>query len=297
MEALGYRPSGVARSLKLRTTRTIGLLVTDIENPYFPQIVRAVEDAALQHGLAVLLCNAADDPGREQAYLELLAERRVDGIIVASSGLLDRHAARLTGGRPPLVLVNCPAASAATPAVLSDNRTGGLLMAEHVIRLGHTQLGHVSAPARNAAAAERRVGIESAMAQAGLDPGTLRVVEGDGRLGGGEAAAATLLGRWPETTALLCYNDLTAVGALRAARRLGRRVPGDMSVVGFDDIALAAAVDPPLTTVAQDTAAMGRWAVETLLTPAPDESSGRTLLLPVGLRVRGSSGPPPARPA
>jgi DNA-binding LacI/PurR family transcriptional regulator len=311
-ETLGYRPSAVARSLKLRTTRTLGLLVTDIQNPYYPEIVRAVEDAALERNLAVLLCNGADDPGREETYLELLVDRRVDGIIIASSGLQERHGAWLARRSVPVVLVNWTAPDLQLPAILGDNRAGGRMATEHVLSLGHRRIGHLSAPARNAAAAERLSGIREALLGAGLDPGSLVVVEGDGQVAGGERAALELLDRMPAITAIICYNDLTAIGAVRALRARGLRIPADVSVVGYDDIALSAWVDPPLTTIAQRTSEMGGWAVRRLgeligrADGAPSGDGSRVgaggdgaegsrgplpVILPVELRVRASTGP------
>ena len=299
VETLGYRPSAVARSLKLRTTRTLGLLVTDIQNPYYPDIVRAVEDAALERNLAVLLCNGADDPAREETYLDLLVDRRVDGIIIASSGLQERHGAWLARRSVPVVLVNWAAPDLALPAILGDNRAGGRLATEHLLSLGHRRIGHLSAPARNAAAAERLAGVVEALTTAGLDSYALTVVEGDGRVGGGQLAAAELLDRDPGVTAIVCYNDLTAIGAVRAIRARGGRVPEDVSVVGYDDIALSALVDPPLTTIAQRMPEMGRWAVERLGELIERNGSGADaplrpppVILPVELRVRASTAPP-----
>lgn len=313
-ETLGYRPSAVARSLKLRTTRTLGLLVTDIQNPYYPEIVRAVEDAALELDLAVLLCNGADDPGREETYLDLLVDRRVDGIIIASSGLHERHGAWLARRSVPVVLVNWAAPDLPLPAILSDNRAGGTLATEHLLSLGHRRIGHLSAPARNAAAAERLGGIQAALVDAALDPGSLVVITGDGQVAGGGRAALELLDRMPDVTGIVCYNDLTAVGAVRALQARGRRIPADVSIVGFDDIALSSWVDPPLTTIAQQTSEMGRWAVRLLgdlISLANGRPSGDApavglsgdgygrapgpppVMLPVELRVRASTAPPP----
>ena len=313
-DTLGYRPSAVARSLKLRTTRTLGLLVTDIQNPYYPQIVRAVEDAALERDLAVVLCNGADDPGREETYLDLLVDRRVDGIIIASSGLHERHGAWLARRSVPVVLVNWAAPDLPLPAILSDNRAGGTLATNHLLSLGHRRIGHLSAPARNAAAAERLGGIEAALVDAALDPGSLVVITGDGQVAGGERAALELLERMPDVTGIVCYNDLTAIGAARALQARGRRIPADVSIVGFDDIALSAWIDPPLTTIAQQTSEMGRWAVrllgdliglasgmpsrDALTAGPPGDRYGRApgpppVMLPVELRVRASTAPPP----
>ena len=143
---LSYRPSGVARSLRLRATRTIGLIVTDIENPYFPQIVSAVEDAARERGYSVLLADGRRDPEREIGSLEVLAERQVDGLIIASTALTSRHKARIRDVPCPVVIVNGESTVAAVPAVVSDNRSGGRLAAEHVLALGHRRLAYLAAP-------------------------------------------------------------------------------------------------------------------------------------------------------
>jgi LacI family transcriptional regulator len=262
---LGYRPSGVARALKRGMTRTLGLIVTDIANPYFPAVVRAVEDAARQHGFTVLLGNGDEDPDREAAYLELLAERRVDGLIVASGALGERHRRWLVDAPVPVVLVNSALPDTPLPAILSDNRAGGRLAAEHLLQLGHRRLGHIAGPPSSSATAERLAGIREAMAAWGLDPADLALETGDGHPSGGAAAMERLLRRQPAPTGVLCYNDLTAIGALRAAHARGLRVPEDLSIVGFDDIEAARYVEPPLTTVAQQVAAMGRWAVDYLV--------------------------------
>ena len=169
----------------------------------------------------------------------------------------------LSRARVPVVLVNCTSAGPALPAILSDNHAGGRLAAEHLLGLGHLHLGHVSAPRRYTAAGERLAGIREAVAAA--PAAELAVVDGDSRVDGAEAATHELLDRHPETTGILCYNDLSAIGALRALRARGLQVPGDVSVVGYDDIAAAGWVEPPLTTVSQQTATMGRWAVERLV--------------------------------
>jgi len=303
---LDYRPSGVARSLKRQTTETLGLIVTDIENPYFPELVRAVEDAARAEGYAILLCNAADDPEREAGYLELLVERRVDGLIIAASSLGARHAEWLAAPPLPVVLVNTTAADVDLPSIHSDNRAGSRLAAEHLLDLGHRLFGYLMPPPRNVDAPVRLAGVRDALAAAGLDPASVAIATGAPLVGGGEAAMLELLDRAPNVTAVLAYNDLMAIGALRAVRRRGGSVPQDVSLVGFDDVALAAYVDPPLTTLSQSTAEMGYWAVARLAErlraragggPAADASDDRpgsapAVMLPVRLEVRGSTGPP-----
>jgi DNA-binding LacI/PurR family transcriptional regulator len=303
--ALEYRPSGVARSLKLRRTRTLGLLVTDIQNPFYPEIVRAVEDAAQAAGLSLVLCNGAEQPDREARYLELLLERRVDGILVCSSRLTERHAHWLERAPIPIVVINSLPPVPGIPAILSDNEQGGRLAAEHVLALGHRRIGYLADPAASLANSERLTGARNALAghmnraTATTDPAVLRIAEGDGHVAGGEAAMRTLMRGFPDTSAVLCHNDLTAIGALRALRAAGSRVPGDVSVVGFDDIDLSGYVDPALTTVVQQKAEMGRWAVEALarrMAGAQAAWDAEVVRMPVSLRVRASTAPPDDRP-
>ncbi len=295
---LEYRPSGIARSLKLRTTRTFGLIVTDIENPFFPQLVRAVEDAARDRGYALLLCNAANDPDRESGYLDLLAERRVDGVVIAASSLGGRHSEWLANPPLPVVLVNCAAPGVRLPSISSDNRAGGRLAAAHLLALGHRVLGALTAPPRNDDAPDRLAGVRAAVRAAGLHPtSALQVAMDEAGVAGGERAMRVLLGAQPGVTGVIAYNDLMAIGALRALRAAGRRIPRDVSIVGFDDVDLAAYVDPPLTTIVQSTAEMGRWAVERLAALSGDTAHEvtparrRSVVLPVRLEIRGSTAP------
>jgi LacI family transcriptional regulator len=301
---LGYRPSGVARSLKLRTTRTLGLIITDIENPFFPQLVRAVEDVAREHGFALLLCNATEDPDREASYLDLLVDRRVDGVVIAVSGLDARHREWLAQPPLPVVLVNTVAPGMPHPSITSDNVDGGRQAAAHLLDLGHRRIGVLTAGPRNAAAPDRLDGVRRGLVDGGLDPDSVTVVVGEPGVGGGEAAFCRLTEEAPDTTAVVAYNDLMAIGAMRAIRASGRSVPGDISVVGFDDIAIAAYTDPPLTTIRQAIGDLGRWAVDRLVeriagAAATDGRGGAArpessvTVLPVRLVARGSSGPPP----
>ena len=297
--ALRYQPSAVARALRVQATSTIGLLITDIENPFFPQLVRAVEEAGQARGYGLLLCNAADDADREAGYLSLLAERRVDGMIVASTGFTKRHRAWLATAAVPVVLANCDAPRLPVRAVLSDNAAGGRLAAEFLLGLGHRAIGYIAGPATATAARERLAGFSRALAAQGLELPASAFATGDAHVAGGERAMVGLLARNPGLTAVACFNDLTAIGALRSARVRGLAVPGDLSIVGFDDIEMSAYTEPPLTTVAQDTSAMGRLAVEILLAQlgraadARDTARASVLRLPVRMRERGSA----ARPA
>jgi DNA-binding LacI/PurR family transcriptional regulator len=174
---------------------------------------------------------------------------------------------------------------------MSDNEGGGGMVAEHLLELGHRQFGYLMPPPRHVDAPARLAGVRRALRVAGIEPDGLQVARGEALVWGGEVAADELLDRSPETTAFIAYNDLMAIGALRALRRRGRRVPAEVSVAGFDDVALAAYVDPPLTTIAQRTDAMGRWAVARLV--GEDGLGPASVQLPVDLRIRESTGPPP----
>lgn len=288
-EELDYRPSAVARALKLQATRTFGLLVTDIENPFFPQLVSAIEAAAVERGYGVVLCNTSDDPVREIGAFDLLVERRVDGIMVASSHAMRRHARLLGELGVPVVLVNSGRVDG-LPSIDTAQRRGARLAAEHLLSLAHRRLGHITAPRSNAAASDRLAGVRDAVRVAG--GASLAVAEGDSHVEGGARAAAELLDAG--CTGIACYNDLTAIGALRAVRSRQRRVPEDVSIVGFDDIEMAAWTDPPLTTVRQPTDAMGRWAVERLVSMATGVDGGEppSVHLEPQLVVRGSTAPP-----
>lgn len=300
---LRYRPSGVARSLKLRSTRTIGLIVTDIENPYFPQIVRAVEDAARAAGYSVLLADGRRDPDREIESLEVLADREVDGLIIASTALTRRHTARIRELRCPIVIVNSESTIPMVPAILSDNVSGGRLAAEHLLSLGHRHFAFVALPREDASAEFDRVrGARLALAEGGPADSALVVVPGETGVSGGEMAVTAALRESPRTTAVICANDLTAIGAIRGLRRSGRAVPLDVSVVGFDDIDIVSHLDPPLTTIRQATTEMGEWALASLrermtgeLKPealALDSKTSPTVRLDVTLVVRESTAAP-----
>lgn len=304
--ALRYRPSGVARSLKLRSTRTIGLIVTDIENPYFSQIISAVEDAARERGHSVLLADGRRDPGREIESLDLLAEREVDALIIASTALSARHHDRIGELPCPVVIVNSESNISSVPAIVSDNVGGGRLAARFLHDLGHRHVVYLAAPYDDyGATTERFAGAAAAYEE--LTETTLVSVRSEAGVEGGMRAAQRALAEHPETTALLCYNDLTAVGAIRGLRADGRDVPADVSVVGFDDIELAAYVEPSLTTIRQSTVELGRRAVESLFErmgpghePSAEAAEGlpdQTRRLPVALVVRDSTAPPRTPPA
>lgn len=294
--ALDYRPSGVARSLRQRRTRTLGLIITDIQNPFFPELVQAADDAARAKGYSILLGSAAYDEARAMHYLDLMVDRRVDGMIVASSQLSEASWRWLLEAPVPVVVVNAEPAGLAVPVIGSDNEGGSRCAVEHLVGLGHRRIGYIRGPDAFTASVPRLQGFRRACAEAGIPVADSPVVDGTGLLESGERGARQLLGSGRGITAIVCYNDLTAIGALRALRAAGRSVPGEVSVVGFDDIAAASWVSPALTTVAQQKAAMGRLAVERLAAALNGPAAPRSPIstrLPTVLQERESTGPPP----
>jgi len=298
-QALDYRPSSIARSLKTHSTGTLGLIVTDVHNPFFPELVRAVEDAAWERGLRIMLCNGARDPRREADYLTLLQERRVDGLIVAAGHVTDEYAAELARTAVPVVIVNSERDDLAVPTIVSDNRAGGRLAAEHLLGHGHRNVAIVTGPPEDADAEDRIDGALEALVTAGIGRDQVPVIVGIGP-GAGTQTVDRLLADRPDVSALICFNDVTAIEVIRALRAGGRRVPEQISVIGFDDIDAAAWVEPPLTTIVQQKGEMGRWAVrrlvESITGAAGHAGHAERVVLPVWLCVRGSTGPAP-RPA
>lgn len=297
VDELGYRPSVVARSLRMRRTRTFGLIVTDIQNPFFPELVRAADDAAREAGYSILLGSAAYDEDRAMHYLALMVDRRVDGLIVASSQLSRKSWEWLARSPVPVVVVNAEPSDAPVPVITSDNVGGSRMAVEHLAGLGHRHIGYVRGPEAYTAATPRLEGFRLGCAAAGLDRRDTPIVAGAGDTESGERAAARLLAEHPGITAIACYNDLTAIGAFRAIRAAGLRVPEDISVVGFDDIAPASWVVPALTTVAQQKSEMGLLAVGTLARALEAPVGAQPIdvvRLPVRLVIRESTCPVPA---
>jgi LacI family transcriptional regulator len=288
---LRYQPNLVARGLKKRVTNTIGLIVPDISNPFYPAIARGIEDVASRAGRGVLLCNTYEDLTKERAYLSLLDKRMVDGLIFATVGANTSHLRMLRRRGVPVVLIARAPDQVNIDAVLVDNRRGGREATEHLLRLGHERIAFIGGPAALAVADERRTGYVDALSAAGLafDPALIR--HANFQADGGSAAVGSLLDGGVSFTAIVATNDLMAIGAMEELRRRGYGVPREVAVVGFDDITFASLVEPRLTTIAQPKYRMGCLAMERLLELLGGERSRprRTVLEPE-LIVRESCG-------
>jgi DNA-binding LacI/PurR family transcriptional regulator len=264
---MGYSPDAQARSLVMGRTQTIGVVVTTITDPFIAEIVQAVESTAHIHGYSVILASSKSEPDREIAAVEMLQSKRVDGVIVTSSrvgALYREHLERLG---VPVVLVNTHRAQREpyTFSITVDNRYGACRATEHLLQLGHRRVGYVTGAVNHSDDLERMAGYRQALGEADIVFDGALVVRGTGRVGGGERALPVFMALEEPPTAVFCYNDVTAIGLLHAARRFGLAVPQELALVGFDDIPFASYVFPPLTTVAQPKPAMGQQAVEMVL--------------------------------
>lgn len=290
-ERLHYTPSRVARSLLASSTKTLGLVVTDCTNPFYARAIRAVEDFAFARDYSVILCNSGEDYQREMRAIRMLLESRVDGILITPVQGPYEHIAELLDRRIPFVLVGRRFEMLDTPYVTSDNVGGARTAVSHLLSLGHRVVGHVTGRQEISSVAERLAGFCQALQEHGLPLDSALVVRGERDVEGGLACARQLLACRPRPTAIFAYNDLQALGVLRAARELRLRVPEELAVVGFDDIELSAFFEVPLTTVAQPTYELGRRAVEMLfqLMHDPLSAKDRQVILHPELIVRSSS--------
>jgi DNA-binding LacI/PurR family transcriptional regulator len=266
-QEMGYTPDAIARSLVTQKTRTVGIVVTTITDPFVAEVVQGIEDTALENDYSVILTSSAAQPDREMAAVEMLRAKRVDTIIVTSSRVGALYLAHLEHIGVPVVLINNHNEQSGryTFSVSVDNQHGGHLATRHLIEQGHRRIAYISGTIDQSDSAERGEGYRQALEESSLPFDPALVVPGNGRLDGGERALQALTSPDSPPSAVFCYNDMTAIGLLCAARRAGLSVPQDLAVVGFDDIPLATYVCPPLTTVAQPQRDMGRKAMNMAL--------------------------------
>lgn len=262
---LGYQPSFLARALKSKRTRTLGMLVTTSTNPFFAELVCGVEEACFQAGYSLILCNAGDQPGRQNAYLQTLMQKRIDGLVVMTifrDPDFQEALSRLTT-LPRAVLDPEPTPNACT--VSDDSRGGGRLAGEAMVARGHIRVACLTGPAKHPRSQDRLQGFREALQEAGhaLDPEL--IVVGGLSVRSGYEAMRKLLDATAPPTAVFAFNDLMAMGAYRAILERGLRIPEDISVMGYDDIELVSYLTPALTTVRQPGFGLGLEAAEALI--------------------------------
>jgi DNA-binding LacI/PurR family transcriptional regulator len=295
VSALGYLPNESARNLKRRSVATIGLVVPDLVNQYFAMIAEGVEQAASEKDVLVVFCTPEATGDGESWNSRLLRSQRLDGLIYLA-GAETRMASLVELTRVgPVVLVDEKLPGFDLPSVVSQNRRGAKEIASHITSLGHKRLAILGGPAELWTADQRVSGYREAIAAAGMDPDTVPVLEGDYRISSGEKLASEILDRPAKErpTALICANDLMAIGVLSYCRRAELRVPEDVSVVGFDDLPFARLLTPGLTTVRQPAREMGVAATKLLLGMVGGDKPMSPEPVDVTPMIRESTGPAP----
>ncbi|MBO3095168.1 LacI family DNA-binding transcriptional regulator [Cellulomonas dongxiuzhuiae] len=289
---LGYVPDALARGLKNNTSMTIGVVVPDLATPIMGQVVRGVEDVVMPRYVA-LVVNTDDDPERERLQLEVLATRKVDGLVVASARLHTPQIEALVDSGLPVVLANRRARGAGISSVTSDDAAGVAAAVEHLVALGHRRIAHISGPLDTSTGAARAAAFRTALTEHGIEPDDRLVRTAKAfRVGEGERAFAELVESGEQFTAVFAGNDLIAVGCYDAMRRRGISCPEHVSIVGFNDMPFVDKLWPPLTSVRVPHHEIGRQAAHMLLAQIDGRAeAGSTLLLPVSLQVRESTGP------
>ena len=296
MQSLDYQPDQIARSLKVGRSRTIGVVVPDITNAFYPEVIRGIEEAAHRSGYGVLLCDSNEDPAREKEHLSTLFSRRVDGVILACS---DTSAAYdvLVARRFPLVFVDRIPKGVRQNAVSTNNIKAARMATRHLIELGHKRVAVLAGDLNFSTHAERLEGFRRAMHQAGLDIPEAYLRSGNLQLEDGYEAGLELLKLKHPPTAVFASNNKLLVGLLRAVSEMHVPCPGKVSVLGFDDHVWNQHFNPRLTSVAQPTYDIGRCAFEMLLARMEDQPLlgkqwSSIMLLDAQLKVRESTAPP-----
>ncbi len=262
---LGYRPNAVARNLRRQRTSSLGLIIPDIINPYFAQVAQGIEAVAFERDFTVVFCHTKYSIDQELKYLDHLYDERAAGVLwVPATGEFE-PAQRLLDYGLPVVLMDRVLDGIQIPAVVADNYRGGYIATEHLLSLGHRRIGCIARPVRLSHSLERVQGYQAALADAGIELDERLVAAGGFRLENGYEAIQYLLDLDDPPTAVFTYNDIMAIGAIRALKERGFEVPRDFSVVGYDDIPDAAYTCPALTTVRQAKYEMGAKGIELLI--------------------------------
>ncbi|MBG6056612.1 LacI family transcriptional regulator [Cryobacterium sp. MP_M5] len=288
---LDYRPNAQARALRSTRSDSIGLLVSDVRNPFFADLAHTVEQAALAAGYVTLLGNANERKEQQDRYLNTLISRRVDGIIVAPLGDGSGSIRSLITREIPTVFVDRTVDGLDIPSVTTDSEAGIRQAVEHLAAAGHTRIGYISGPQATSTGRDRFAAFTRAIAVAGLSQDPDLVYFGDYQAASGSAGVHALLQLREPPTALLAADSLMAVGAIAILHKLGRRIGADIALIAFDDIEWFALLNPALSVISHSVEEMGRIAVDMLL-QVIDGGQPESVVLPSELIVRASSSTP-----
>ncbi len=290
---LGYVPNTLARSLRSRRTNTLGLILTDITNPFWTTVARGVEDVASDAGLNVIFCNTDESEQKQNRYLEVLLQKQVDGILLAPVHSSLEQIQSIKNQDVPVVTIDRRIPGAEVDAVYCDSLGGAQNLVELLISLGHRRIAILNGPKETATAKDRLNGYLQALAAAGIKEDESLMFCGGFDLESGYSMAQHALALDPLPTALFATNNFIAISAVRAIRDAELNMPEDIALVGFDDLPEALVIDPILTAAAQPAYEMGRRATELLLARLSDEAPEeiQEIVLPTELIIRRSSGP------
>lgn len=298
VEQLGYYPNTQARALVSGRTRIFGLIVSEITNPFFPEIVQSFEDIAVQHNYEILLTSTVHDPKRMESSVRRMIERRVEGVAVLTFGMEESLLEGLRFRKVPLVFVDVGPPVPRISNIRINYQHGIQQAVQHLAALRHERIAFISGPLQLKSAATRKNAFEESMREIGLEVDPVLTIEGDHTIEGGMAAAAQLMNLHRHPTAIMCSNDLTAIGVMRKAYEFEISIPKQLSVVGFDDVRLAAFMIPPLTTIQMSQTEIARLAFKALLSelerkePSPE---GTEYSLETRLILRKSTALAPAQ--
>jgi LacI family transcriptional regulator len=292
VEELGYYPNTQARALVSGRSRIFGLIISEITNPFFPEIVQVFETIAVQHHYEILLTSTANDPKRMESAVRRMIERRVEGVAIMTFGMEEVLLEDLKLRKVPLVFVDVGPPRPRVSNIRIDYLNGIRQAVQHLAALRHEKIAFITGPSRLKSAMARKHAFLSSMQEIGLETEPELVIEGDHTVEGGMAAFSRLLAGPVRPTAVLCSNDMTAIGVMRKSHDAGISIPRDLSVVGFDDIRLAQFMLPPLTSVQMSQPELARLAFHALLsevereTPSPN---GTDYVLKTNLVLREST--------
>ena len=293
VDELGYVPNRLARSLRLNRTNTLALVVTDITNPFWTTVVRGVEDAANDAGFTVILCNTDESETKQDAYLQVLLQKRVDGILFVPASSAAEPVEFVQKQGVPIVVLDRRVPDARVDVVRGDSEGGAYLLVRHLLDLGHRRIAALSGPKTVSTSVERVSGYRRALQEAGLDEGAEQIYYGQFTQRFGYQATQEAFERTPKPTALFAANNFIAIGALRALGDAGLRVPEDTSLVSFDDLTSELVIDPFLTVADQPAYEMGQLAAELLIARLSGSAANgyKEIVLPTEMIVRRSSRP------
>ena len=293
IEELNYFPDTNARALGSGRSRLYGLIISDITNPFFPELVRSFEDVAVAHGQEVVVANTGYNPQRTELCVQRMLERKVDGVAIMTSEMGSHLVELLSSRRIPMVFLDTGVIGPAMSNILIDYSLGVDAAVAHLVGLGHELIGFISGPMTLSSARIRRNSFLDSLKRNGISIRNRFLQEGNHRIDGGRLATKRLLEQKNRPTAILCSNDLTAIGAIGSIHQHGMEAPGDLSVVGFDDIEISASIHPALTTVRLSRTEIAERAFRALFAASQEkEAYGQEYRIRPELIIRQSTAPP-----